>query len=87
MNKLNFFIKFEVEPKNLFVLANIDFVMGQIFVRVLNILRNVGLDELIIQFITEDQWHIFGLCSRSMKWLLECLFHIKRRISSQQLNI
>ena len=55
--------------------------------RVLNILRNVGLEELIIQFITEDQWHIFGLCSRSMKWLLECMFHKKRRISSQQLNI
>ncbi len=46
--------------------------------RVLNILRNVGLDELIIQFSTEDQWHIFGLCSRSMKWLLECLLHKKK---------
>ena len=56
--------------------------------RVLNILRNVGLDELIIQFSTEDQWHIFGLCSRSMKWLLECLLLKKKgRISSQQLNI
>ena len=46
--------------------------------RFLNILRNVGLEELIIQFITEDQWHIFGLCSRSMKWLLKCLFHEKK---------
>ena len=46
--------------------------------RVLNILRNVGPNELIIPFITEDQWHIFGLCSRSMKWLIKFLFHKKK---------
>ena len=56
--------------------------------RVPNIIRNVGLNELIIPFITEDQWHIFWALPTQYEMATKMSFSCKKkRISSQQLNI